>query len=123
MGVANRRCRLQKEHVLILAAGLAKLEGLVSHPLGPLGSGLVMPGGRDMANRTIEVKKLTPLIGAEVSGVDVSKPLSEAVFQEIHAALMENLVIFFRDQTLTPEQHKAFGRRFGELHVHPASPG
>ena len=32
-------------------------------------------------------------------------------------------MIFFRDQTLAPEQHKAFGRRFGKLHVHPAAPG
>jgi taurine dioxygenase len=35
---------------------------------------------------------------------------------------MENLVIFFRDQTLTPDQHAAFGRRFGQLHMHPAAP-
>ena len=41
---------------------------------------------------------------------------------EIHRALAENLVIFFRDQHITPEQHLAFGRKFGELHVHPAAP-
>jgi taurine dioxygenase len=35
---------------------------------------------------------------------------------------MENLVIFFRDQNLSHEQHKALGRQFGELHIHPASP-
>jgi taurine dioxygenase len=35
---------------------------------------------------------------------------------------MENLVIFFRDQEMTIEQHKAFGRRFGKLHVHPNAP-
>jgi len=34
---------------------------------------------------------------------------------------MANLVIFFRDQELSHEQHKAFGRRFGELHLHPTS--
>ena len=41
---------------------------------------------------------------------------------EIHRALAENLVIFFRDQHLTPEQHLDFGRKFGELHIHPAAP-
>ena len=41
---------------------------------------------------------------------------------EVHRALAENLVIFFRDQHLTPEQHLAFGRNFGELHIHPAAP-
>ena len=41
---------------------------------------------------------------------------------EIHRALAENQVIFFRDQQLTPEQHLDFGRKFGELHIHPAAP-
>src|SRR4030095_4887164 len=55
------------------------------------------------------------------SGVDLARPLGNQTFQEIHDALMENLVIFFRDQELTHEQHKAFGRRFGELHLPPNS--
>ena len=41
---------------------------------------------------------------------------------EIHRALAENLVIFFRDQHLTQDQHLDFGRQFGELHIHPAAP-
>ena len=41
---------------------------------------------------------------------------------EIHRALAENLVIFFRDQHLSPEQHLDFGRKFGDLHIHPAAP-
>jgi taurine dioxygenase len=41
---------------------------------------------------------------------------------EIHRALAENCVIFFRDQHLTAEQQLAFGRNFGDLHVHPAAP-
>ena len=75
-----------------------------------------------MAYQTIEVKKLTPHIGAEISGVDLSRPLGNQQFQEVHDALMENLVVFFRDQRLTHDQHKSFGRLFGELAVHPASP-
>src|SRR6266850_376912 len=74
-----------------------------------------------MGYQTIEVRKLTPAIGAEIFGVDLAEPLGNQAFQEIHDALMENLVIFFRDQELTHEQHKVFGRRFGELHLHPTS--
>src|ERR1700733_14522222 len=74
-----------------------------------------------MGYQTIEVRKLTPCIGAEIFGVDLAKPLGNQAFQEIHDALMANLVIFFRDQELSHEQHKAFGRRFGELHLHPTS--
>ncbi len=71
---------------------------------------------------TISVDKLTPIIGAEISGVDLSQPLGNATFSEIQRAFAENLVIFFRDQTLTAEQHLAFGKRFGSLHIHPAAP-
>src|SRR6185436_6142646 len=77
--------------------------------------------GRQMAYQTIEVRKLNPVIGAEIGGVDLSKPLGNQQFQEIHDAWMENLVIFFRDQHLSVEQHIAFGRRFGPLHIHPAA--
>ena len=76
---------------------------------------------------TIAVEKLTPIIGAEISGVDIGKLVSDDArsnrqMDEIHRALAENLVIFFRDQHITPAQHLAFGRKFGELHVHPAAP-
>ena len=76
---------------------------------------------------TIGVEKLTPIIGAEISGVDIGKLVdgdtpSNRQMDEIHRALAEHCVIFFRDQVLTPEQHLAFGRHFGPLHVHPAAP-
>jgi len=73
--------------------------------------------------QTIEVAPLTPIIGAQISGVDLTGELSEAQIADIRQALLKHLVVFFRDQPLTLEQHKAFGRRFGELHVHPNSPG
>ena len=75
-----------------------------------------------MTYASIQVDKLTPHAGAEIRGVDLSQPLDEPTFKEIHAALIDNGVIFFRDQRLTPEQQKAFGRLFGELHMHPAAP-
>jgi alpha-ketoglutarate-dependent taurine dioxygenase len=68
-----------------------------------------------MAYETIEVRKTTPVIGAEIFGVDLSQQLSNRQFEEIHQALPENLVIFFRDQKLSVEQHKTFGARFGKL--------
>ena len=70
----------------------------------------------------IEVRPLTPRIGAEVHGVDLSQPLDEKTFGEIQAAYLKHQVIFFRDQEITIEQQKDFARRFGELHIHPAHP-
>ena len=75
-----------------------------------------------MGYQTIEVRKLSPVIGAEIHGVDLGGELGNQQFQEIHDALMDNLVIFFRDQKLSVEQHKAFGQRFGRLHIHPNAP-
>lgn len=72
-----------------------------------------------MAYETIKLELLTPHCGAVINGVDLSQELSKQQFSEIHDALMQHGVIFFRDQQLSVEQHKNFGRRFGELHVHP----
>ena len=68
------------------------------------------------------VRKLTPVIGAEIGNIDLSQPLTDAQFAEVSRALAENQVIFFRDQHLTMDRHDAFGRLFGELHEHPAAP-
>ena len=57
-----------------------------------------------MTYQTIQVRKVTPRIGAEISGVDLSKPLDDRTFREIKAALLENQVIFFRDQDITPPE-------------------
>ncbi|MDZ7684584.1 MAG: TauD/TfdA family dioxygenase [Gammaproteobacteria bacterium] len=67
----------------------------------------------------MEIKPLTPHIGAEIRGVDLSGPLSNEEFSAIHQAHLDWMVLVFRDQHLDREQHKAFGRRFGKLHVHP----
>src|ERR1700712_3517565 len=78
---------------------------------------------RNMSYETIVVKPATVAIGAEVSGVDLSRPLGNQQFQEVHDALMAHQVLFFRDQKLTLDQHEAFGRQFGELAIHPNTPG
>jgi taurine dioxygenase len=74
-------------------------------------------------NRTqyenFELRPFTPHIGAEIRGLDVSKPLSDAQAIELDQAFAEWMVLAFRDQHLTRDQHKAFGRHFGKLHVHP----
>ncbi len=69
--------------------------------------------------KTIGVNSLTPHIGAEIDGVDLSKPLSNEQFSEIYQAWLDWKVVVFRDQHINQEQHKAFGRKFGSLHVHP----
>ncbi|RIL05161.1 MAG: taurine dioxygenase [Proteobacteria bacterium] len=66
----------------------------------------------------IEVRPLAGALGAEVSGAQLGE-LDDATFAEIHRAWLAHEVLFFRDQDLGPEQHKAFGRRFGALQVHP----
>jgi taurine dioxygenase len=69
-----------------------------------------------------DVEPLTPTIGGIVHGVDLTQPLDDATFDDIRAAWLDRQVLFFRNQPLTPERHLAFGRRFGELHIHPAAP-
>ncbi len=62
--------------------------------------------------------KVTPIagsIGAEISGVTLSDALPDDVFAEVLRAFHQYAVIFLRDQRLTPDQHKAFSRRFGQL--------
>ena len=76
--------------------------------------------GLAMKQSSLSIQKLSPSIGAEIEGVDLSATPRDGRLEEIHRALLEHLVIFFRDQNLSPEQHKALGRRFGRLHIHPA---
>src|SRR5258708_38116594 len=71
-----------------------------------------------MAQQTISVKPIAGALGAELAGVDLSRPLSDAAIGEIRAALLDHLVIFFHDQHPTPELQLEFGRRFGALQIH-----
>jgi taurine dioxygenase len=73
-------------------------------------------------NRRIEVKPIAGALGAEILGVDLAD-LDDATFEEIEAAWLEHLVVFFRNQELTPEQQIAFAKRFGEIHHHPFMKG
>lgn len=72
-----------------------------------------------MQTRGIEVKRIAGALGAEVSGVDLSKPLSDELAAELRRAWLEHLVLFFRNQDLSPEQYLAFARRFGKPVEYP----
>ncbi|MCB1740941.1 MAG: TauD/TfdA family dioxygenase [Gammaproteobacteria bacterium] len=67
----------------------------------------------------ITVSPIAGALGAEIGGVDVGAPLDDQTVAEIRNALLEHLVIFFRDQQIDVEQHKTFTRRFGRIFVHP----
>jgi taurine dioxygenase len=71
----------------------------------------------------IRVRPLTLRIGAEIDGVDLSQPLSPAEVEALKSAIADHQVIFFRDQSLTHDQHKAFGRLFGDLAIHTGVSG
>src|SRR5262249_1766545 len=125
---ASRSAKLRRTSSI--TAGLAMADTVVRNtdfvdfapPPPPQPPIVVPPEDIPMAYQTIDVRKLTPTIGAEMFGVDLAQPLGNQQFQEVHDALMDNLVIFFRDQKISIEQHKAFGHRFGPLHTHPNAP-
>jgi taurine dioxygenase len=72
-----------------------------------------------ISNHGIEVRKVAGALGAEIAGVNLATDLPDRTIAEIRAALVEHQVIFFRDQSLTPDQQVRFGRRFGPLNIHP----
>ena len=65
----------------------------------------------------VDVAKLGPLIGAEVSGPDISTELSVESMSEIEKALAKYSVIVFRNQKISPDQQLVFARRFGSLEI------
>lgn len=76
-----------------------------------------------MHYQTIIVRPCTLRIGAEIFGIDLALPLSAQQIAELQRALVEYQVIFFRDQPIDLDQHKRFGRHFGELTIHTGVAG
>lgn len=66
---------------------------------------------------TIAVTPLTPVIGAEIGGIDLTQPIVDAQAEELKRAFAEHMVIFFRDQQIDHEAHKTLARLFGGIHV------
>lgn len=76
-----------------------------------------------MPFKSFSVAPLTPWIGAEISGIDITRPLEPAMVGDIRSALLEHQVIFFRDQDFDPASLKRFGQYFGRLHIHSGMKG
>jgi len=72
-----------------------------------------------MRYETIRVEPIAGALGAEIHGPDLSRELPAQTVAEIRRALLDHLVVFFRDQKITPDQQLAFGRRFGEVIEYP----
>jgi len=82
------------------------------------------PHSEALARRRYErigLRRLSPVLGAELTGVDL-RCLDDETFAEIEDAFLAFKVLFFRDQPLTTDEHIAFARRFGELEEHPFLP-
>ena len=85
--------------------------------------GIFFVAGQPMPKfERIGVEPISGACGAEISGVDLREPLDDDVRAEIMTAFEQFLVLVFRDQPLTPEQHKAFSRHFGEIMELPQAP-
>lgn len=73
-------------------------------------------------NERLTFTALGPNIGAEVSAVDLSRPLSDTQFEQLYHGLLRHQVLFLRNQVITPAQQRALAVRFGDLHIHPVYP-
>ena len=86
---------------------------------GPRVASRTPAGWVDAAYTRFSVEPASPTIGATIVGVDLAAPLDDELHAELHRALLEWKVLFFRDQHLTSAQHHAVGARWGELETHP----
>lgn len=75
-----------------------------------------------LADAPFGIEPATPSIGAYITGLDLKEEQPGEVIDALRAALLEWKVIFFRGQPLSEEQHIAFGKRFGDLEIHPLTP-
>jgi len=98
-----------------IVRGVDRDSATVAH--GTFVAGLPLP-----LFKYIEVEPVSGACGCEIGGVDLTQPLAGPVLAEVMKAFEHFLVIVFRDQKLTPEQHKAFSRYFGELTELPQAP-
>jgi alpha-ketoglutarate-dependent taurine dioxygenase len=70
---------------------------------------------------TLHITRLEPTVGAEIAGIDLRRPLTPALRDELRQLLLTHKVLFFRDQAINTEQQIAFAKEFGELYVHPTT--
>lgn len=74
-------------------------------------------------SQRLDIRPISGALGAEVGGVDLSQELNNDTIAKLRQALLDHLVIFFRDQEITPDQHLAFAKRFGETINYPLVKG
>ena len=72
----------------------------------------------DPAPQHFEVRPFPAPVGAEILGLDISKPINDEDFARIHRAHLDHHVLVFRNQQITPAEHIDFSRRFGPLEIH-----
>lgn len=82
-------------------------------------SNLILIQGENVVqtNTTIDVRPVAGALGAEIHGVDLAQGFTDKVFAQIRQAFLDYNVIFFRDQTLSPEQHITFAERWNTINV------
>lgn len=68
-----------------------------------------------MTRANLEIRPITPTLGAEIHGVDLSHGLDDETFADIKQALLDHLVVFLPDQRIGPSDQLAFAKRFGEI--------
>jgi taurine dioxygenase len=71
---------------------------------------------------SLDIIPLSSALGAQISGVDLSRDLNTEQRDAIELALLKHQVLFFREQPITPQQQTRFAAQFGDLHVHPIYP-
>ena len=70
----------------------------------------------------LSITPLGPYIGAQVTGADLTRPLSDNQFEQLYHAVLRHQVVFLREQNITPAQQRDLALRFGDLHIHPVYP-
>lgn len=70
----------------------------------------------------MKIVPLTPAIGARIDDVNLCQALDDTMRDALREALLTHHVLFFENQPITPEQHRALAQRFGQLHIHPIYP-
>lgn len=71
---------------------------------------------------SLTITPLSPALGAQISGIDLTREISREHRDAVEQALLQHQVLFFREQPLTPQQQASFAARFGDLHIHPIYP-
>ena len=71
---------------------------------------------------SLTITPLSPALGAQISGIDLSREISTEQRDAVEQALLKHQVLFFREQPINPQQQAAFAARFGDLHIHPIYP-